>query len=319
MINWIRKRLWFIDRSENSRASQAEQMPADEEIRELFLAGLGIGSSEQQEDVKASGAGDALSVFRGSGLEYEESRLYQPGDDPRSINWRLSARTGNLQTSIFREERRRGALIMIDRRNGMRFGTRKRHKLAQAVRVAAIIAARSHRENASVETLLFDDSLRWSAPVTSEQGILGLLRQVVADAMLPSGEQEEITVDELLDLLEERVLPGTSITLISDLSGFERRDVPRLLRLAGENRLKVILLHDPAELDLPVAGMLQFESASGRFELETADPSVRNSFRQMAEAYFANKRALFSDSGIACVMLSSLVDEPEQLLADGRR
>jgi uncharacterized protein (DUF58 family) len=316
-INRMRHRLWQIDRPGSKHVLHGKRMPGDAEIRDMFLAGLCLGARQKQVDVKATSAGDALSVFRGAGLEYEESRLYQPGDDPRFINWRLSARSGNLQSKLFREERRRGTLIVIDRRNSMRFGTQKRHKLAQAARVAAIVAARSHYEHGSIETLLFDVGLNWSVPVTSEHAILGLLRQVVADAMQPADEPREVAVDELLDLLEERVRPGTSITLISDLSGFERSDARRLMRLAGENPLKVILLHDPAELQLPAAGRLQFEGAGGRFELDTADPSVRNNFRQMAEAYFANKRALMSESGIVCTMLSTLVDEPEKLLADG--
>jgi len=313
----MRQKLWQIDRPGSKRVLRAERMPGDAEIRDMFLAGLCLGAPQKQVDVKATSAGDALSVFRGAGLEYEESRLYQPGDDPRFINWRLTARSGNLQSKLFREERRRGTLIVIDRRNSMRFGTQKRHKLAQAARVAAIVAARSHCERGSIETLLFDDALKWSTPVTSEHAILGLLRQVVADAMQPADEPREVAVDELLDLLEERVRPGTSITLISDLSGFERSDARRLMRLAGENPLKVILLHDPAELQLPAAGRLQFEGAGGRFELDTEDPSVRNNFRQMAEAYFANKRALLSEFGIVCTMLSTLVEEPEKLLADG--
>lgn len=316
-INRMRHRLWQIDRPGSKHVLHGKRMPGDAEIRDMFLAGLCLGARQKHVDVKATSAGDALSVFRGAGLEYEESRLYQPGDDPRFINWRLSARSGNLQSKLFREERRRGTLIVIDRRNSMRFGTQKRHKLAQAARVAAIVAARSHCEHGSIETLLFDDALNWSAPVTSEHAILGLLRQVVADAMQPADELREVAVDELLNLLEERVRPGTSITLISDLSGFERSDARRLMRLAGENPFKVILLHDPAELQLPAAGRLQFEGAGGRFELDTADPSVRTNFRQMAEAYFANKRALLSELGIVCTMLSTLVDEPEKLLADG--
>jgi uncharacterized protein (DUF58 family) len=319
-INRIRQRSWLTnDRQGNKRALRGEQMPSDEEIREIFFAGLCLVSPARQVNVQASSAGDALSVFRGSGLEYEESRFYQPGDDPRFINWRLSARSGKLQSKVFREERRRGTLIVIDRRNSMRFGTQKRHKLAQAVRVAAIVAAGSHREHASVETLLFDDHLNWSAPVTTEHALLGLLRQAVANVAPSTDKQREVGVDELLDLLEERGLPGTSITLISDLSGFEERHVRRLMRLAGKNLLKVILLHDAAELQLPVAGRLQFEGAAGRFELDTTDLSVRNHFRQMAEAYFANKQALFRELGIVCVMLSTLVDEPEMLLADGWR
>ena len=76
--------------------------------------------------------GEYVSPRRGYGLDYEESRVYQPGDDLRFMNWRLTARSGEPHIKVFREERRPSAFILLDRRNGMRFGTRLRLKVTQA-------------------------------------------------------------------------------------------------------------------------------------------------------------------------------------------
>ena len=90
--------------------------------------------------VRALGEGGHLSPFKGRGVEYDESRLYQPGDDLRTMDWRVTARTGKPHTKIFRDERDRPVLVWLDLRRPMHFATRGAFKAVRAAQTAALIS-----------------------------------------------------------------------------------------------------------------------------------------------------------------------------------
>ena len=90
--------------------------------------------------VKTHQLGANLSVFQGRGMEFDESRSYQPGDDARTIDWRLTARTGAMHTKLFHEERERPVQLLVDLRSGMQFGTRKQFKSVLGATIAAKLA-----------------------------------------------------------------------------------------------------------------------------------------------------------------------------------
>ena len=89
--------------------------------------------------IRARRGGNYLSHFKGRGMEFDEARLYQDGDDPRSIDWRLTARTGRAYTKLFREERERPVFCWVDQRPAMQFATRGVFKSVQAARLSALL------------------------------------------------------------------------------------------------------------------------------------------------------------------------------------
>ncbi|NNF66553.1 MAG: DUF58 domain-containing protein, partial [Gammaproteobacteria bacterium] len=91
-------------------------------------------------NVRAQIAGDYLSPFKGRGMEFDESRPYQPGDEARNLHWRVMARTGRPFTKLFREEREQPVLLWVDLRQRMQFATRGVYKSVQAARAATLIA-----------------------------------------------------------------------------------------------------------------------------------------------------------------------------------
>ena len=122
--------------------------------------------------------GEHMSAHRGYGLDYEESRVYQPGDEMRFMNWRLTARTGEAHVKIFREERRPNAFILLDTRHSMRFGTRVRLKVTQALRAAVLLAFYNHYSGRSVSGLVLADHMQWLDSAGDEQSTLGMIHSM---------------------------------------------------------------------------------------------------------------------------------------------
>ena len=146
------------------KAGSKTQQPLlnNNEILELLLRVKNNKKSRSHKyDISFRKIGDVRSTYRGHGIDYEESRLYQSGDDPRYMNWQLSARTGQHYMKVFREERQPGIFILIDRRNSMRFGTQQRLKVTQAVRAAAIAAFSAQENNFSIGGVILDDEIEW--------------------------------------------------------------------------------------------------------------------------------------------------------------
>ncbi len=281
-----------------------------DEIRALFLRAARDGAARR--DVTGQQAGEAPSSRRGQGLDYLDSRPYQTGDDIRFMDWRLSARAGEPRMKVFHEETRRGVLLLIDRRGPMRFGTRARLKLTQALRLAITVAA-AHREQATLSTLLLDDRLRWSAPETTEHGLLNLLNAAAGPAPpLPPDTPQitpQVTLGQALDQLRERLEPGAILYLLSDFIDLTEQHRPALLALRALAAPRAILLHDPAERRLPAAGPLDFVVGDNRLAIDTSDPAIQAEYRRLAEAYFAARRRLLRDAGIPCRLLSTRDDD----------
>src|SRR4051812_6220907 len=128
------------------------------------------------------------SRFRGRGVDYVESRNYQPGDDIRQMDWRVTARTGRPHTKVFQEEREQSILLLIDANASMRFGTRARFKSVQAARAGALLAWAAVQGGDRVGALGFGPAL--NAEVKPGGGPRGALRVLRALA-----EWDSITAD----------------------------------------------------------------------------------------------------------------------------
>ena len=116
-------------------------------------------------------AGDVASRYRGAGLDYAESRPYQPGDEPRFMHWSVTARTGKPHVKQFREERRPAVFIVLDRRKAMRFGTKVRLKAAQAARVAALIAFAATQQGWAASGVILEAQPHWFPASTDTHAV----------------------------------------------------------------------------------------------------------------------------------------------------
>jgi uncharacterized protein (DUF58 family) len=261
-------------------------------------------------------AGPVLSLFRGRGMELEDLRAYQAGDDVRHMEWRATARSGRPITKVFREERQRLVYIVIDRGPTMAFGTRREIKAATAARAAALLAFSAVARQERVAGLVLNGDGEQSFPATRALGgALRLLRAVIAPVAMTPSAGFELSSLERLDRAAER---GSSIYLISDFHHFDQGQQAVLRHLADRCEITAIHIVDPAEEQLSSVGRTRFRSPSGQlYVVDTDDARLRERYAAvMAERNAALQRSLLG-AGVNVVRIHShddILNRLDQLL-----
>jgi uncharacterized protein (DUF58 family) len=226
--------------------------------------------------------GPNKSNFRGRGIDFEEVRSYQPGDDIRSIDWRVTARTGSAHTKLFREERERPMLVAVDQRSSMFFGSNHCFKSVLAAQLASLLAWSALEAGDRVGGLVFNDAAhREIRPRRSRKTVLALLSQVHEynhSLPLESGQAPESFADMLANL-RRIARPGSSIFLVSDFRGAASEHArEHLFQLAQHAQLTAVACQDPVEVVLPRAGHYAVTNGSERSELDTADRRLQQAY-----------------------------------------
>lgn len=224
-------------------------------------------------------AGEYHSVFRGRGMEFDEVREYQPGDEVRTIDWNVTARSGTPFVKRFREERELTVLFLVDVSASGVFGSKDRSKLELAVEVAALLMFSALKNNDKVGMLLFgDDVHKYLPPRKGKASVLRFLRELVA-ARPVAGETR---IDRALEFLTRVQRRKAVVFLFSDFlgDGWERP-----LRIArARHDVVAITVRDPREEALPDVGFVTLEDAeTGEVLLvDTRDARVRATFERRA-------------------------------------
>lgn len=228
--------------------------------------------------------------FRGRGIDFEEVRSYQAGDDIRTIDWRVTARTGSAHTKVFREERERPVLLVVDQRGSQFFGSQHCFKSVLAAHLAGLLAWSALGNGDRVGGLIFNDSHhREVRPRRSRKTVLTILSQIEAfNRSLPLAGSDDHSLAAMLDNLRRIARPGTSIYLVSDFYGAEDPAVrEHLFRLAQHSEITALACTDPLETRLPPAGRYAITDGQQRSELLTADRHLRHSYQQEQEQRMA--------------------------------
>ena len=232
-------------------------------------------------------SGPNKSNFRGRGIDFEEVRSYQPGDDIRSIDWRVTARTGGAHTKLFREERERPVLLVIDQRPGMFFGSKHCFKSVLAAQLAALLGWAALEGGDKVGGLVFNgQNHREIRPRRSRRTVLALLSEVCSyNSALPLPlEEDRSSFCDMLANLRRVARPGSSVFLISDFEGVEQENAHKhLFQLAQHTQLSAIACSDPMEGHLPRAGRYAVTNGEQRSELNTGDRLLRRAFSDAFE------------------------------------
>lgn len=239
-------------------------------------------------------AGDWASRWLGRGLDFEESRVYSPGDDTRDMDWRTTARTGRPHLKIYREERQPAVHLVVDRGATMRFGTRKRLKVTQAARVAAILAFAATGQNGVVGATLWSREDETLPPRHGRLAALSLIDQAGAPCPPPTyleptdpAPTDALRQTDRLAMLEESLPRGARLVLISDFAWLSTEHESSLAQLASRFDVWAIQIVDAAEQVLPAMGLVRFHDMASRQDvwLDTAQPSVRTA----CQAAFARR------------------------------
>ncbi|MBF0177616.1 MAG: DUF58 domain-containing protein [Magnetococcales bacterium] len=221
------------------------------------------------------------SVFRGRGMEFEETRPYQPGDDIRNMDWKVTARTGEPHSKVFREERERPVILVVDLNPPMAFGTRVAFKSVVAAQLAGLlgwVAALAGDRIGGV--VLAADGLVLCRPAGGERGLLPLLRALAARQPLPGDARPGASLADGLARLRRVARPGTLIFILSDFTALDAAAGRLLGLLAPHNTLMGVMLYDALEMALPAEGMFSFTDGRRVLQLATGTTKIRDRHQQ---------------------------------------
>lgn len=252
-----------------------------------------IGARFSAKDLKLQQRRKALSLlagpnktnFRGRGIDFAEVRAYQPGDDIRTIDWRVTARSDKTYTKLFQEERERPMLVVTDQRQAMFFGSQQCFKSVTACYLSALIAWSGLQQGDRVGGLVIGNKKQQEIkPRRSRQSVLALIHAMLeANQQLNRSSGLQLNPGERLQdaLIELRRIarPGTAIYLISDFAGFEHSDsLKHLHQLSRHCDITALFISDPLEKQLPPPGQYTVSNGQQNSLIETASSTARQQF-----------------------------------------
>lgn len=275
------------------------------------LAQSASGINLHHTAIKSQQSGGFVSRFKGRGMEFDEARLYQPGDDIRSIDWRVTARTGKPHTKLFREERERPVFIAADQRATMRFATRGVFKSVQAAKLAGLIAWAAQHHSDRIGGQVFTDSGCMDLkPQHGRHAVLGFFHSLLNPEL---GANNDFTLEHALARLSHHARSGSLVYIISDFRGLNRAAENHLHRLARHCNVVLILVFDPLENSLPEHGRYRFTDTIKDIVIDTGDRQKQSKYHERFTIHcqrIENLAKKYQMTFIRC----STADDPAQSL-----
>lgn len=250
-------------------------------------------------------AGQYQSVFKGKGMEFDEVREYQPGDDIRSIDWNVTARMGHPYVKKFVEERELTVMLILDASKSCHFGSVKQLKSQLAAELCSVLAFSAIQNNDRVGLIIFTDRIEKFIP--ARKGLKHVLR-VIREALYfePQGKGTDIPL--ALEYLNRVTKRRTISFLISD---FFAEGYKSLLSIANKRHDIVgITITDPREIDLPNVGIIKLSDAESgeNFIIDTTDKKMRSTYRDEALRRISDREKLLRSVNVDCVGI--MTDKP---------
>ncbi len=287
------------------RVSQAGLIRLNGPARVIALDVLRVSSLQ---------TGAYVSHFRGRGMEFDESRPYQPGDDPRNIDWRVTARSTEAYTKLFREERERPVLVVVDLRSNMHFATQGCFKSVSASRAAALISWAAHHRGDRLGGLIFGDSThRELKPKLGRQAALRYVHELVNHpdweaSAERTAKNEESPLTQAMAALRRVARPGSLIVVISDFVGFSRAAQAYLAGVARHNEVLAVFISDPLEHDLPPPGRYRLVNFDAELAIDTYARTARQDYEHAFEERQHNLEGFCQRYGIHLLAMSTQDD-----------
>jgi len=263
--------------------------------------------------VNDSLAGSYQSVFKGRGMNFDEVREYVPGDDIRSIDWNVTARTGIPHIKKFTEERELTIMLMIDISGSGDFGSSDSSKREMMAELGSVLAFSAVKNNDKVGLVLFTDFVElYIPPQKGKTHILRIIREIIF--FHPQGKNTDLKLP--LDFINKVIKRKCVSFLISDfcLQGdFEEtlHDLQPKLRISNRRHdLIAVIVSDPREFELPDVGWLTLEDAETdeQVELNTSDPNIRQQYSEHAKTRHMSLQKTIRSAGID--ILNLFTDAP---------
>ena len=288
----------------------------------IALSQKSRGLSLKSGMISAVQAGDYQSAFKGRGMEYDESRLYQAGDDIRNIDWRVTARTGKAHTKLFCEERERPVHIWVDFRAPMFFATRGKFKAVIAAELACLFAWTANRQSDRVGGVVFSDSVHHELkPQRGKSAVLRLIKHMVEH---PAWQQNDVNEDEQQGMLHSLInlrrmtRPGSLVILLSDFRGFDEESRSHLIRLRQHNELIMVHVYDWLEAFLPPSGNYRIRNGEQELVFDTNNKKLvanhTDKFKAHQDYLLKTARSCHANF-LTCLT----EDQPDKIIKEGLR
>jgi len=298
-------------------------------------------------------SGNYLSRNKGRGMEFDEVRHYQTGDDIRAIDWRVTARTGKTHTKLFREELERPVLIATDLSANMHFGSQLLFKSVQAAHVASLVAWHAKNRGDRLGGIVFNqnDHLELK-PRSRKEGVLHYLHALTSLHQSQQSSQNKAVTEQNTNNLSSSNLsylndncarirqlakPGSLVYLITDAQPIKDMLIQNpnqqttlsqkisalrhLTQISQHCELVICLITDPLEQELPTSSVklnVTLTDGTNRQQLTLGDKNTASNYKQQAETVFEQCSKLLTKAG-ARVISFSAGQTLEQQLKDGAR
>lgn len=235
-------------------------------------------------------AGQWNSAFKGRGIEFEEVRPYQVGDDVRTIDWNVTARSGEPFVKLFREERELSVMLLVDLSASQSVGTNQQTKRELVSELCATIAFSAIKSNDKVGLTLFTDGVERSFPPRKgTRHVLRLVRELLYCQPIGRGT----SLKSALDHLNHTAKRKTVVFLVSD---FQDQGYEQALRVARRKHdIIPFVIADRREMEMPNVGLIRLRDAeTGQtVQLDTANHAARKTYREYADRLNSQRDALF--------------------------
>ncbi|MFT5924242.1 MAG: hypothetical protein ACI9LE_001241 [Paraglaciecola sp.] len=268
-------------------------------IRELihYQGKTALLNLSPRKTVQAKLAGAYLAKTKGRGMEFDEARHYQAGDDIRAIDWRVTARTGKTHTKLYREEKERPVFVLTDLSSSMQFGTQFLFKSVQAAHLSALIAWSAKKRGDRIGGLVFNQHQHLECkPFTRQKAVLSLLNNMIkvqrgAQQEAQTTNQEQITLGNACARLRRLAHPGSLIFILSDFSQLDELAKQHIAQLSKHCEVIAYPITDPFEHQLPQVKMSQRVTLSdghNRQQIVLGEKDTEIQYSNQHQAHFDN-------------------------------
>jgi uncharacterized protein (DUF58 family) len=263
-------------------------------------------------------SGRRASRIRGRGLDFEEMRAYLPGDDSRTIDWRATARLGEPHIRVFTEERDRPAILAVDQRINMFFGSRRSTKSVTAAEGSALSAWRVFQQGDRIGAVVFDDeSVTEIAPHRSRRNVMRILEATLDKNRKLSASSSSVSSPAMLNRVLERLSRIAAhdhlIAVFSDFNGADSETRRHLLQLSTHNDVVLVLVLDPIAREIPVEEAIVASNGELQVELHFGEQHVRRKLQDASSERVAAILNWQKELGIPVLVLRTSEDVPDQI------
>ena len=247
-------------------------------------------------------SGEYHSIFKGRGMEFDEVREYQIGDDVRQIDWNVTARTGVPFIKKFTEERELSVVFLIDASGSQNFGTGDFLKSELAAELTALLSLAAIKNNDKVGLIIFTDKIeKFIPPAKGRQHVLRMIREVLYFKPESRGTDISYALEYFLNVIKRRSV----VFLMSD---FYSGDFEREILLAGKKHdLIALRLTDPREMEIPTSGLLYLEDAETgkRMWLDSHDQTFQREFKVSRREELLKVEKMFRQNNVDFIDLDT--------------